>query len=518
MAGEQNVIISKRLVAINSASSIAAKIVNMTVLLWMYQYLLKRIPAEEFAVLPVVMALMVFAPLFFSFFTGGISRYVVEAYAQGNFDRVTGIVSSIFPPLAAMALVFFSAGTMFAVNIDRLLTIVPEMVSQARIMMILLIGSFSLQMLGLPFGVGFHVRQRYVELNMLGVCRDFLRIVLLLLLLLGISPQVVWVVVATVVSEVLYTAIMVWRSRQMVPQLQMRWQFFDRVKARTLMGFGFWTTLGRLGNVMYTNAATILLNLYGTAIDVTSYHIGATFFRQIDNTVALAVQPLQPVMTSMHAVGDQQRLARTVFRGGRYATWASLAVAIPLTIYADPFVQLYLGEKYSQTAMVIVLFMLIFPFTKPTVLLAMTAMAKERVKAFFLPAFLFQLAGLGLMLLIVFRTDFGAVGMALSLAVITLASQLFYFWRLCMTLTETRFRDFRKNVLLPGFSPAIAGAIAWGGLAVLISPASWAGLIVCSVMGGVVYLAVLLGFCLSQSEKQELRAVLIRIRASRLTS
>ena len=84
--------------AINSASSVLAKIVNMTVLLWVYQYLLKRIPAEEFAVLPVVTAIMVFAPLFFSFFTGGISRYVVEAYAKGDFERVTRIVSSIFPP------------------------------------------------------------------------------------------------------------------------------------------------------------------------------------------------------------------------------------------------------------------------------------------------------------------------------------------------------------------------------------------------------------------------------------
>ncbi|MGB3245663.1 MAG: oligosaccharide flippase family protein, partial [Sulfitobacter sp.] len=350
MPAEQSFVISKRLVVINSASSLVAKAVNMTVLLWMYQYLLKRISAEEFAVLPVVMALMVFAPLFFSFFTGGISRYVVEAYAQGNSDQITRIVSSILPPLSAMALVFFAIGMVVAVNIDSLLTIAPTMTTQASVMMALLVTSFSLQMLGLPFSVGFHVKQRFMELNLIGVSRDFLRIILLLTFLLGIGPQVVWVVVATVISEILYTVVTVWRSRRMVPELRMRMDHFDSAQAQTLISFGLWTTLGRLGGVMYTNAATILLNLYGTAVDVTSYHIGSTFYRQIDSTVALAVQPLQPVMTSMHALNDSKRLSRTVFRGGRYATWVSLAVATPLIIYADTFVDLYLGEKYSQTA------------------------------------------------------------------------------------------------------------------------------------------------------------------------
>ncbi|MGB3247450.1 MAG: lipopolysaccharide biosynthesis protein, partial [Sulfitobacter sp.] len=483
MAEYENITVSKRLVAINSASSVLAKIVNMTVLLWVYQYLLKRIPTEEFAVLPVVTAIMVFAPLFFSFFTGGISRYVVEAYAKGDFGRVARIISSIFPPLVVGALVFCVVGIGFALNIEKILNIAPQMIEDTKVMMGLLVVSFAFQMLSLPFVVGFNVRQRFVELNLLGIGRDLIRIMLLLTLLIGIGPQVIWVVVATFVSECVYTIVTVIRSRQMVAELRFNATLFEKKQAIELMSFGLWTTLGRLGGVMYTNAATIILNLYGSAVDVTNYHVGSTIFRQLDSMISLAAQPLQPAMTAMHALDDRTRLSGTVFRGGRYALWVAMSVATPLLIYADTFIDLYLGAKYSSASMVIVLFMIIFPFTKPTTLLAMTAMAMARVREFFLPAFLFQVAGLTLMILSVTQTNLGVLGVTLSLTIITAASQILYYWPLCQKLTDSKFRDFVAHVLRPGFSPALGAGIIWLTLKLIILPQSWLTLGLCVVSG-----------------------------------
>ena len=512
MAEKQNVTISKRLVAINSASSLLAKLINMTVLLWVYQYLLKRIPAEEFAVLPVVMALMVFAPLFFSFFIGGISRYVVEAYAKGDFDRVTGLVSSILPPLAIAAVVFLAAGSVFALNIEKVLNIAPQMVGDARIMMLMLVVSFSLQMLALPFGTGFHVRQRFVELNLIGVARDVLRMILLFVLLLGIGPQVIWVVTATAISEIAHTVATTLRSRMMVPELRFKRALYQRDQARELMSFGIWTTLGRLGSIMYTNAATIVLNLYGSAVDVTSYHIGSTFFRQIDSTVNLAAQPLQPVLTAMHATEDRVRFGNTIFRAGRYAMWLVLAVATPLTIYSANFIALYLGDDYAITSVVIVFFMIIFPFTQPNVALAMGAMATARVKEFFLPAFLFQLAGLILMIVFVKYTDAGVLGVTASLTIVTVISQLLYYWPLCLKLTGHGFKHFMTNLLIPGIAPAIGGGVVLVSLNIFTPPSTWTSLMVCSLIGGLVYLLVLFAACLNEGEKADIRAMLAKFK------
>lgn len=451
MTEHLNIIVSKRLVAINSASSVAARILNITVLLWMYQYLLNRIPAEEFAVYPVVTAAMVFAPLFFSFFTSSISRYVIDAYARGDFEEVSRIVSSILPILASAAVVFLLAGSVFALNIDHILNIVPRMVDDAQIMMSLLIASFVLQMVFLPFVTGYQVRQRYVELNLLRVFRDLARIALLTFFILEFGPAVIWVVVATVIAEIFHLYVTVVRSRRMVPELRFERNLFVFHKARVLMSFGMWTTLGRLGGTMYTNGATIMLNLYGGAVDVTSYHIGSTFFRQLQGAVGIAAQPVAPTLTAMNALEDRQRLSRTVLRGGRYALWVSMLIAAPLALYAETFIDLYVGDEYAVAATVILLFMVIFPFDQATALLGLTAMATAQVRAFFLPAFLFQFLGLVLMIVLVADQGFGAVGATGALTVITIGSQLVYFWGLSLRLANVGFAIFVRKVLIPGW-------------------------------------------------------------------
>lgn len=511
MVDHKNVLVSKRLVAINATGSVCARVLNVTVLVWMYQYLLKRIPPEEFAVYPVVTAVMVFAPLFFTFFSGGISRFVIDAYAKGEFEEVSRIVSSILPMLVAAGAVFLAVGLFFAANIEHVLNIAPDTVDDAKLMMGLLIANFSLQMVLQPYVIGYQVRQRYVELSLLAIFRDLIRIVLLLIFLLGISPNVIWVVIATVISEVVYLAVTAIRSRRMVPELRFNRSLFAMKRAWDLMSFGLWTAVGRLGTVMYSHAATIVLNLYGSAVDVTGYYIASSFYRQLLGMIQTASVPLQPAITGMNALDDRSRLASTVLRGGRYSLWVSLLVATPIALYADPLIELYLGDKYSVTATVLVLFMIIFPFTQPTQLLGMTAMAMAQVRAFFLPAFLFQLLGLVLMVIFAVYLNMGAVGVTLGLVGITIGSQIFYFWWLCLKLIRVDFSNFIKRVLIPGLGPALAGLVIWSGLEMLRPPDNWILLGLYSSLGAVVYVGVLLGFCLNQDDRKDLRALLSRV-------
>ena len=91
---------------------------------------------------------------------------------------------------------------------------------------------------------------------------------------------------------------------------------------------------------LYITAGTILLNIHGSAIDVTVYHLGATFFRQLQSLIGVAHQPLQPALISMNSRHEEARLARTALRGGRYGLWVSLVVAVPVAVLGPELVRL----------------------------------------------------------------------------------------------------------------------------------------------------------------------------------
>ena len=512
MSAAPSIPISKRTVVVNSASFVLARVLNLSILVWLYQYLIARIPAQEFAIYPVVAAVMVFAPLFFSTFTGGILRHVVDAYARGDGEGVRRVVSSIVPAILAMTGVFLAAGFAFALGIDHVLNIPPALTGEAQLMMGLLVLVFAFQMVVLPFATGFHVRQRYVELNLLLLGRELVRLGVLLTLLTLYGAAVLWIVVATVVAETLYGVFSVWRSRRLVPELAFSPRLFDRAQMRELVSFGAWTTIGQLGIIMYTHAATIVLNLFGTDVDVLVYFVAATLFRQLEVMIFTAIAPLRTVLTAMQATGSIERIANTMQRGARFALWLSLAVAVPMIVFAADFVRLYMGPDYTSQSLVFVLLMLIFPFNQATILLPMTCVALARVREFFLPAFLFQAAGLAIMLVTAGVFDMGAVGVTLGLCLITVASQFFYYWRLSIVVSQTSLRWFVRRILVPGWLPALAALPVWIVCGAVMPTQTWLQLGLAGAGGGVVYVAVLLAFGLERDEKAILAAALGRLR------
>jgi O-antigen/teichoic acid export membrane protein len=508
VARPEHIAISKRLVAVNAASTLMARMVNFLVMLWVYRFLLLRLPTEEFAVLPVVLSIMVFTPLFFSFLAGGVSRYTIDAYARGDFLEVTRISSSLFPLLLAASAVFVATAVLFTFNIERFLKLPSHMVAEARIMLLLLTISHTFEMMIVPFKTAYAIRQRYFEQSVLQVLRDMFRALLIVILLASLRPSVLWVVVATFIADFSLLSVFLLRSRRMVPELRVDPALFSLAKARVLISFGLWTTVGRLGSIMFTNFATIVLNVNGTATDVTNYHIGATFFRQIQSTVNLATLPLQPAMTAMNALDGSGRLMSTVIRGARYAIWASMLVATPLIVFADVFIDLYLGDGFEAAGITLLLFMVMFPFLHSTALLAHTAIATARVREFYLPAFFFPFAGLIVTIMTARYSDVDAVIVTVVLTATVIVSQVGYFWSLQLRIVGAGFHQFARSVLIRGLLPATAAAMVMAGLRVASPPGTWFSLLTFSAIGVLTYAFALVVFAATPRDKSDVSNII----------
>lgn len=488
----RHVAVRTRLVAINAASTVAARILNVTILVWTFQYLLGRLPPAEFAVYPVVMALTILPPFFFSFFTGGINRHTVEAYARGDFEGVTKIISSIFPLLFLCTLAFVMLGLVFAWNIDAVLTIPPDMVASAQAMTALLVIGFAVQLAALPFTAGYHVRQRFVELSVLELGRAVLKLVLLLFLLVAVAPSVVFVVLATVLADLCFTAVTTVRSLGFVPELRVRPSLFSLATARRLVSFGLWTTVGRLAMMLYTTAGTIALNKFGTPTDVVAYYLGMTLFQQLHALIGTALQPLQPALVAMHALDDRERLARATSMAGRYGLWVSMLPASFLLVFAPRITDLLFEPDYAATATVIVLFMTTFVFTQPTGTLPMVAIARGEVRAFNSAALVCTSTGVLLMGCLAWLDAIAAVSVTASLVAITVVPQLAYFWPLHLRLTGLSLRRFVGQVILSGLAPAVAGISLFMALDQCFLLTSWVDLVVAGAVGSLAYVATLL--------------------------
>jgi O-antigen/teichoic acid export membrane protein len=359
---ESKVEISKKLLLVNTASSLFTKLLNILVLLWLYQHLLEKLTTEEYSLLPVIGALMAFVPMVIMLLSSAQGRYIVEAYAKGDEDRITQIVSTMFPILALFGVLLLGGGFIAALYIDHLLHIPTGRLTEARIMLGLLTISFAIRTPLTIFTIGFRTKQRFVALNLIETGTHLARITLLFVLLFGFSTKVLWVVVAQVVSNLGGMVVTVIQSRRLLPCLTVRLKCYSWQIARELISFGGWSFTMALGETLRTELNPILLNRYGTALDVATFHIGSMGTKYIDNIVNTVSTPLQSVIIAMHATNDKVKLGNVYIRGGRIGLWSVLFLALPMVIFSKEIIRLYAGEEYLSAATVMFLLMIQLPF------------------------------------------------------------------------------------------------------------------------------------------------------------
>jgi len=505
---------SKGRVAVNAASSLFAHVLNLAVLLWLQQYLLRRVSPAEYSLYPVMISVMVLLYMLRLILTSSIARYTTEAYAREDETGVTKVATTTFLLAAAIGSVILAAGYFFCLNVDQVLTVQPDLVDDATVMAWILLLSFAFQFTLTPFEVGLYATQKFVYLNVLRTLTNVLRIIFLFVLLFGIDTRVLWVVVASEAASVLGCLLTVRASVRALPCLRVARGAFDKTVARRLLSFGSWTFVSQLAYRIITSADPIILNKFGTPLDVTCYHLASLARKHLHNTIQVATQPLLPALTAMHARNKRAMLGSTYLRYGRYYLWAFLFVALPAIVFSSELIRLYVGGRFAPAAIILVLMLTeSIPFLGNFMLYSL-AVATEKIRDLARPIILLQFVNLALTLYLVGVCRMGALGAALATFIITGVSGVLVEVPLGLRLAGVKFREWLLKTALPGYLPAVASLVPLLSAKLFLKPDSWLELGAAGAAASTVYLAVVVLFALQEEDRRDLRRVLLRIGAA----
>jgi len=498
--------LSKRLLLINSASSVLRRILYVSVLIWLNQYLLRRIGDVEYSLYPLVVGVIFLIPLLSLFLTAGLARFVTEAYAMGDDEKVTSIVSTMTVPLLILAVLCLAGGLVFAWHIGHALTVPPGRLWDARIMFGLLVCCTAMRLPLTPFEFGLYVEQKFVLQNLIGLVVEVVKIALLFVLLLGVSTRVLWVVVAEVVAQTLSSAIMVTVSLRCVPALRFSIRHIDWSIARQIMGFGGWSLVINTASSTQRILDPLFLNKLAALGDLTSYHIATMPARHIRAFADVATAPLLPQLVTMHATGRHDQMRRLYLRGACLALWVVLCITLPAIVYCRELITLYLGPEYIETAFVMVLSLLTVTWGYSNWMLPQLCHAKDQMRPIAIRFAAIQAVRLALILVFVGWLGMGALGLSgagLIAATANGAVNLPLSWRLVDVTPGQWFR----NVLVKGSVPGGAALLVWVGLELLRPPSTWTALGLYVGAGLLVYLVVLVFYSFDTYDRTQIRTI-----------
>lgn len=501
--------ISKRLIVINSISTLLDRAVNIGLVLWIHQHLIKRVSPEEYSIYPVMMSLMAVVPLVMGIVIGGLGRFVIAAYARDDQRRVTQVVSTMVPICAAGGALILLIGLVVSWFVDDLLVVEPDFAWDARLMFAILVFNVALRMGTAPYKLGISVRQKFYWAHLIALSSQLLRLGVLFALLFGVSTRVLWVVVATVPSTLLEQVVTIALSRRLVPAIRFQRDQIRRKLIRPIVSLGGWGMVSRISVVLRELVTMVLLKRWLSPVEVGSYGLGLMVDQRLRSSAMLPLSTAGPAMTAMHATGQVERLRRSYFRLGRYLLWTFTLTIVPLLIFRHEAWALYLGAEYetyqSVTAVTVFLLGRIF-FLFPVPALAMVAVSQGRTRPMGVAALIVEGLNTVFVLAMILAGHMGAPGVALALFGVGAVIYPLVHWRLGLTMTGARAGEWFGATFARGGLPVVLALPVWLALAHWAPPRTWLALGAEFAAGAAVF-AVGLALVLEQNERHDLRRI-----------
>lgn len=497
---------------VNASSSVVARLIQITALVWVNQYLLRRIAPEEYAIYPVVLSLLVAGEIFSRIFTGGITRYIIEKDAKDDDKGVTQVVSSMVPLLTVAASVIASIGALAVWKIDFFIQVEPQFIFDTRLMLGLLVFGVCINVLSTPFASGLYVRQKFVTLNIVELTVEIIRVGLMASLLVGVSTRVLWLVVASTVAIVVKLSINRYYTSKLIPATKFKLSQVNFKTAKTIMGFGAWTSTSALTGLMQKTGPFMLLNHFSTALDVTVFNLGRLIDFNIKRIAQAAGQPLEPAMVRKFAKEGIEGMKSLYYRGGRYQLWILMVVVPPLVVFRKEVVTLYVGEQFVAAGDVMLFYFLAYPFDYAGSMFYRVAHASGRVGEFYkiqmavtIVSFLFSIG------LVVFW-DFGGVGIAIAFFLSSALMNVGFMWPAGLRMVEGSAGQFFHKILWRGCLPVVLASGACWLMKLVLVPQSWILVFGYSFVSLLVYAASIYVLCMDAADRTLVRKGLAGIR------
>jgi len=474
---------------------------RMAIAIFMTPFLLTRLGAAAYSILPLVNSCTSFLVLASGGIQGSVGRYFTLHLANNENYTANQYVNTAFFLMALVLGIAFVPLLAVSYLFPTFLQVPIGYEHKSQIVMLLMGANLYVDMLSNPFSIGFYSKQRF-ELRAIILClKQLLHVLLVVSLFIFVASDILMVASSMIFTTSVASFFMIYFSKRMVPTLRCSPKFFDKSKLSDIGSYSFWILLSQVSWLIILNTDYIIINKFVGPAAVASYSLVARWNETIRATMMSAVAVITPLATELQAKDRNSQICTLLVRSVRLSIILLMAPSILLCVFGKELLLVWVGPDYLEASS------LFWPVVLPLSWILLELPLRYILNGLGMVKYP-ALAGLGsailnliLSLVLVATFNMGAMGVALASAIsLTLLNLVFMPFYVSSTLKIkpiTLLRQFFGPVIAS--SPMIALALL---LKHFYSVTNWPSLIISVSACVVVYIISAYSFVLTLPEKQ----------------
>lgn len=383
--------------------------VSLVVGFWFTPYLVHRLGAAEFGLIPLATTIVSYFSLLTQSLSATLTRSLsiaLETQDRDRANRVFGTGLGTCLGLGALVAAPLAAVSWLA---PRLFHVPPGSDLQVRLLFAIVAVNFLLSLVGASFNAVAFSRNRIYLNNLASIVQSALRVAVTVLLFAVAAPRVILAGVAMLVAAVVSFVMSVGFAKASVPWLRMKNAVYDPDRFKSFFRISSHQLVMQLGTVVVMSCEIVLANRLFGHVQAGRYAAVIQWLLFLRNAGMTLVVLFVPTMFALYANGDLDGLVRYTRRAMR---WVGLSVALPtgfLIALAPQILTVWLGPGYRDLADVMVVQLAPLAAVSCVLPLYTISLAADRVLPSGIVQLLTGLVGIGLTLIAV---EWGGQGLA----------------------------------------------------------------------------------------------------------
>lgn len=297
---------------INMSASFVAYGVTLFISFFLSPYIVQTIGVEANGFVGLANNFVSYASLITIALNSLAGRFITISITQNREADTNRYYTSVFFANLLIAAVLAVVGGIIVIFLDRFIRVPAELLGDVRWLFVFVFLNCVLSVVGSVFGVAtFATNQLYLE-SLRNIEAHIARALVILGGFTLTTPRICYMGLASLISGSYVLLRNVRYTKLLLPQVKIRWEFFDWRTVWELVKSGVWNTVTRMGQILTDGLDLLITNVFIDATAMGVLSLAKTVPSLINSLMGSVVGVFSPNYTILYAQNKMDELLKAM--------------------------------------------------------------------------------------------------------------------------------------------------------------------------------------------------------------
>lgn len=290
--------------------------------------------------------------------TTAVTRFITFEMGKGSEAQLNKVFSTaVNVQLLLCAIIIILAEPIGLWFIDNRMTIEPDRIPAARLVMHFSLLSFVVNLMSVPQMASITAHEKMSAYAYIGILDGALRLAVALIISKASTDRLVLYAVLMAVALIIVRCAYGIYCRVNFPECRYRF-IYDKSLIRQMFSFAGWSFIGSASGVLRDQGGNILVNIFfGPAVNA-ARAVAVQLNGAIQSFITNFMTAVNPQITKSYASGDHAYMFSLMRKSSRFSFYLLLILALPILFNTDSIMSVWLETVPAHSVLFVRLFLI----------------------------------------------------------------------------------------------------------------------------------------------------------------